>query len=54
MDYVVLVGTCVAALHAFTYGQWLKSNNNRVGAVGVFLLAVGGVVLSLYRVLFAR
>jgi len=54
VDYVVFAGTCIAALHAYTYGRWLKSNHNRVGAAGVIVLAAGGVVLSLYRVLFAK
>jgi len=54
LDYVLFAGTCIAALHAYTYGKWLKSNNNWFGAAGVIVLAVGGVALSLYRVLFGK
>ncbi|WP_169717792.1 hypothetical protein [Sporomusa silvacetica] len=54
MDYLLAAGTCIAAIHAYTYGRWLKTNNNRTGAVGVIVLAVGGVALALYKVIFAK
>lgn len=54
MDYLLAAGTCIAALHAYTYGQWLKKNNNQTGAVGVIVLAIGGIALALYKVTFAK
>ncbi|XFO65608.1 hypothetical protein SPSIL_017480 [Sporomusa silvacetica DSM 10669] len=54
LDYLLAAGTCIAAIHAYTYGRWLKTNNNRTGAVGVIVLAVGGVALALYKVIFAK
>ncbi len=53
MDYILAAGTFIAAFHAYTYGRWLKKNNNRTGAIGVIILAIGGVALSMYKVFFA-
>lgn len=54
VDYVLAAGTCLAALHAYTYSRWLKANGNKTGARGVIFLAVTGMALSLYKVYFAR
>ncbi|SDF13111.1 hypothetical protein [Sporomusa acidovorans] len=54
MDYLLAVGTCLAAIHAYTYSRWLKSNNYRTGAVGVVVLALAGMALSLYKLFFAQ
>jgi hypothetical protein len=51
LDYAVFIATGIAALRAYTYGRWLKANNNRIGAAGVTILAAGGIAVSIYRVL---
>lgn len=53
-DYILAGFTFLAAIHAYTYGRWLKANKNRTGAAGVTVLAMAGVALSLYKVLFGR
>lgn len=52
LDYILATGTCIAALHAYSYGRWLIKNNNKTGAVGVIILAASGVALALYKVFF--
>ncbi len=51
MDYLLAAITWVAAFYAFTYGRWLKTNGNRKGAIGVFVLVFMGIALSAYQVL---
>lgn len=49
MDYVYLFVAVLAAVHAFTYGRWLKRQGNKLGAWAVFLLASVCVALPVYR-----
>lgn len=53
MEYFYLIAALVAGVHAYTYGQWLKTQGNRAGAVAVFLLVVLSVALPVYRIITA-
>jgi multisubunit Na+/H+ antiporter MnhG subunit len=50
IEYILAMFTIIAAIHAYTYGRWLKANKNKTGAAGVIILAVSGIALSLYNV----
>lgn len=50
MDYVALGAAMLAGFHAYTYAKWLKENNNKIGAYGVFVLILTALFLPVYRI----
>lgn len=54
MDYLLLILGAASGFHAITYSRWLHKNGNKSGAIGVYILAVGGMVLPLYRIVTAQ
>lgn len=51
MDVVLLMIAVIAAFHVYTYARWLKENNNKAGACGIYVLIIIGLVLPAYRLL---
>ena len=51
MDYVFLIATILASIYTFTYARWLQNNGNKVGALGMYVMIMGGIALAAYRVL---
>lgn len=54
MDYLLLLIGVTSGIHAITYSRWLLKNGNRSGAIGVYIVAVGGILLPLYRIVTAQ
>ncbi|MGI6092829.1 MAG: hypothetical protein GX348_01540 [Veillonellaceae bacterium] len=50
MDYISLLIAVLAAIHAYTYAKWLKENENKAGAYGVYVLILTGLTLPVYRI----
>lgn len=50
MDKLIIVMALFAGFHAYTYGRWLKQQNNKAGALVVFLLAAAAIGLPAYRI----
>jgi len=53
IDYLFAGATVLTSIHAYSYGVWLKRNNNKRAYYGVMLLILSGLGLSGYR-LFAQ
>jgi hypothetical protein len=53
MEYIFLIAAGAAAIHAITYGYWLKQNGNKVGAAGVFIITVLALAIPVYRMMIA-
>lgn len=49
MEYIMPLLGIIAGFHAYTYAKWLKQHNNRLGAIGVIVIAGAGAALPLYR-----
>ena len=50
MDYILMLIAVLSAIHAYTYAKWLKENNNKIGAYGVYILILTGLSLPAYRI----
>lgn len=51
MNSTLLVITILAALYTYTYARWLKQNDNKIGAWGIYLLILLGLSVGVYRVM---
>ncbi len=51
MEYVFLVATIAAAIHAYSFAQWLGNNGNKSGAIFVVFLIMFSLGLPVYRML---
>lgn len=50
MQFVPMLIAIAAAFHAYTYAQWLKDNGNSIGAYGVYVIILIGLILPVYRI----
>ncbi|MDD4599551.1 hypothetical protein SDC9_04068 [bioreactor metagenome] len=49
MQYLSILIAILAAVHAYSFAQWLKDNDNKVGAYGVYVMIILGLALPIYR-----
>lgn len=51
IDYLFAGGTLIAAIHAFSYGMWLRQNGNKKAFYGVMIIVMVGLGISGYRLI---
>lgn len=50
MDYIILFLAALSAIHAYSYGNWLRKNKQTAAFFVIALCAVISLVLPLYHI----
>lgn len=53
MEYIFLLATISAAIHAYSFAQWLGNNGNKSGAIFVGFLILFSLGVPVYRMMTA-
>lgn len=49
MDYIILFLAVLSAIHAYSYGNWLRKNQQTAAFFAIALCAVVSLVLPIYH-----
>ncbi len=53
MEYIFLLAAVAAAIHAYSFGQWLGRNGNKLGTLVIVFLIIVSLGVPVYRMLTA-
>ena len=54
MDYIFLIATIAASIHAYSFARWLGHNGNRTGTILVLFLIFLSLGVPVYRIMTAH
>lgn len=53
MEYILLLASIAAAVHAYSFARWLGHNGNKAGAIFVLFLITLSLGVPVYRMITA-